>query len=150
MKIRQMQEADIPYLVEQGQKMHRESTFARFEYSVEKCTRLGKEILENDMDLCIVAENEGEFCGFFIGYIQEYYFSDDLIAEDFLLYVKPTLRGGIAAKRLISYFESWSLANGARTTVLGSTTGVNEKKTIGFYEKLGYHHKGTLMQKDLI
>lgn len=131
--------------------MHAESSFKDLDYSTEKCQKLAEDILTNGNYLCVVAEDEdGAFHGFFVGYIIDYYFGDDLIAEDLLLYIVPGMRGVGAAKRLISYFESWASVNGASYVCLGATTGVDEEKTIGFYKKLGYHHKGTLMQKYLM
>ncbi len=150
MKIRTMKKCDIPLLVGHGKRMHEESDFKNLDYSEDKCAKLCIEILKNSKYLCVIAEDEGTFYGFFIGYITDYYFGNDWIAEDFLLYVIPNRRGTSAAKWLIGYFEAWATVNGASYTCLGCTTGLNEKKTVGFYERLGYHHKGTLMQKYLL
>lgn len=149
LEIRNMITEDTDMLVEHGRMMHAESSFKDLPFSKNKCAALAREILVSPEYYCRMVEYKGDFRGFFVGFVTDYYFCHELIAEDLLLYVPPTLRGGVAAKILIKDFEEWAEKKGAVYTCLGTTTGVKEEKTVGFYSKLGYHHKGTLMQKRL-
>lgn len=63
-----------------------------------------------------------------------------------LVYVLPDYRGSPVALRLIRSMELWATEIGAKIR-LGVTTGINQERSVEMYERLGYKHLGTLLQK---
>jgi hypothetical protein len=83
----------------------------------------------------------------YAGYITEYYFGKDLIAQDLLLFVDPTKRGGLAAVKLITAFEDWAFAKGVKEVCPASSTMVAPERTAMLYNLLGYTNVGSLFKK---
>lgn len=97
-----------------------------------------------------VAVDQHDMChGFMIGSVADYGFADALFAYDRLLYVTPSKRGSVAARMLITAFETWARGHGAQRVLLGITTGVQTERTEQFYNKLGYATVGRLTMKEI-
>ena len=73
--IREMTKEDIDILVAMGGQMHAESSYKETAYSPEKCRNLGDQLIDNPNLYGIVSEKDGEIAGFFLGFIQEHYFT---------------------------------------------------------------------------
>lgn len=97
-----------------------------------------------DRLLAAVAEEGGEPVGFVTAVVGEWSFSDERRAACDLLYVRPRSRGGVAAASLVGAFADWAVRNGARTLVMGTTTGVAPERTGRLFERLGFDPVGTL------
>lgn len=138
-KIRKATALDISAMVEMGAMMHDESPQYRDRsYNRRKCTHLSLMLIEARFGCALVADDDGELVGMFLGVAQEQYFGDDIQTTDLLLYVKPEARGGRAMLKLVRAYEAWAEDLGATDIILGVSTGVHAKQTVHIYEKLGY------------
>lgn len=147
--IRDMEEKDIPYLIDLGYKLHQEGNFKNLEYDREKCKKLGNILLTNPKFKCFVSEDKKGYIGMMMGYISTYIFSNQTYASDLLLYISPKRRGGLSAARLIKAFEKWAESNGAKEIRNGSMNGINSDLTKRLYERLKYEITGHTFKKIL-
>lgn len=141
--------ADIPALVEMGRAMHAESPrFARFGFNPDKVAALAAGVIPGGGAL--VAERDGIIVGMMAGFVVAQWFSDDLIASDFVLYLQPDeRRKGRAAFMLVRAFEEWAKSQGAIDIAPGTTTGIDPEGTARFYEKMGYGRTGFAFHKEV-
>ena len=148
--IRLFNEEDFPELLRLGKMMHEESNFRTLDFIDSKLIEIGKRCINTPNDyLGILNENNGEINGMFIGYITPFFFSDQKIATDFVLFINPEHRGGTLAIRFILEYEKWAKENNAKQIKLGIYTGVNEYRTSELYKHLGYKHSGVTFKKEI-
>lgn len=145
--VRQAIEADIPALVALGHAMHAESPrFAHLRFNPAKVAAMLARTIPGGGAL--VAERDGIIIGTMVGYAVALWFSDDVIASDFVLYLKPEeRRKGRAAFMLVRAFEDWAVAQGAVDIAPSTSTGVDPEGTARFYEKQGYARTGISLFK---
>ncbi len=126
-----------------GARMHAESAYSFLPYDCDKVRRLILSYVENAETQCgLVAEEDGRPVGMLAGYITDYFFCDEKVACDYLVFIDLPYRGGTGAARLIHGFQQWAEARGAREVCLGVSTDVDSVATGRFYEKLGFRRVG--------
>ena len=147
LKVRQGDVDDIVQLVELGREMHAEApSFSQMDYDPAKLLQLGV-MLSEQGGMFLAEKDDKEIVGMFLGVIVPHYFGNDLMANDLCLFVKKEHRGSTAAPRLVKAFEQWAWANGVKVLRFGISTGVEAKRTMKLYEKLGYSQNGYLVDK---
>lgn len=145
--IRHATATDIDRIVELGAAMHAESRFARLPYSAEKCRALVASMVANPEEMCtLVAEQQGQIIGAFLGFIEEHFFTEAKVASDFILYVKPEFRGSLAGPRMLDYFTAWAKVRGVEMIEVGISTGVCVEKSTRLYQRLGYRPVGIVFE----
>jgi GNAT superfamily N-acetyltransferase len=95
-----------------------------------------------------VAVRKDEVVGVFLGVIIPLYFTDERIAKDLAMFVKPTRRGGYSFVLLLADWERWATSRGVKKKILGQSTGVDVEGTRRLYEKLGYKIVGVNAVKE--
>ena len=141
---------DIDLLIDLGARLHAESAYAFLPYNEEKVRQLIFSYIEDDeTQFGLIAETGDVIIGMIGGYLVEYYFCDEKIACDIVLFVDQQYRGGMAAIRLIRGFQKWAKAHGARELCLGITTNVQTELTGKLYQRLGFNRAGSLYKKRL-
>lgn len=85
-------EADLPRLVEMGQRFRSESTYSKFlADNPERMMQLGRQLLAADG--LLVLEKAGQIIGM-IGYIiHSHFISGEIVAGEVFWYVEPEVRG---------------------------------------------------------
>jgi len=144
-KIRFATAADIPALVELGKAIHGETRLSRFPFNPKRLAAQFESILSPPRsDYCVfVAEKETfGLVGLFWGQISQYYFSDALVATDFMFYVRPELRGTPLAVRLIHGFRQWATNRGADEVCINMTTGIDIDRFDRFLRHMGFDYTG--------
>ena len=150
MKIEHFKRHQFDSLLAVGRMMHEESSYSHLAFSPEKLKALGSAtIAEPQRYLGLAAMDDSKICGLFIGIITPYFFSEEKIASDLVLFVVQDSRGGMAAMKLVRAYESWAVSNGAKQIMLGVSTGVNEKRTLALYDRLGYKPAGGIVKKNV-
>lgn len=151
MRIRQANDADLPALMALGKDMYLESNYTSVSFSEDKLALIGVQCLNDPVWIVRVAEHsDGSIIGMFVGYISQFIFSFDLIASDFVLYVKPEYRGTSAAIRLIAEYVRWAKEREAKIVNIGTTTGVATAETTAFYKKLGFTQIGAVFRMEVV
>lgn len=150
MVIRSPRPADLDAIVEMGERMHEESVYAFLPYDREKVQRLFHAFIHHPETWGgFVAEDEGKVIGMIGGFLTDYFFCDEKLASDMILFLEKPYRGGLTAGRLIRAFEQWAIDRGARELCLGISTGVNIDNTGKFYEHMGMTRVGAVYKRRL-
>lgn len=144
--IREATRGDIEEIIGLAFEMHQESRYCVMEFDVEKVVGFLVGCIEHEDYLLLVAEKGGKIIGGFAGFVMEQWFSHDLFASDFALFVSPDRRGGMVAAQLVKAFTGWAKVKGCKMIQLGISTGVKVKETGKLYERLGYENYGELFE----
>jgi len=139
---------DVPRLVELGQLLHSSSSYATTGFNPQKVGSLLGQLIDG-LGVVFVAEVGGEVVGGFAGAITEQWFSDDLIAFDYSLFIEPSKRQGLTALKLVLAFQNWAQAKGAKEIRMGITTGMNVEGTSRLYRHLGFQYVGPLFHMEI-
>lgn len=142
--VRRAEERDIPMLVQLGRVMHGESRYCEVSYSAERASEHFRGLMASERGLVLVTERDGAVVGFFTGGCVPAYFSDELMAFDFALFILPGHRGGIRAASLVKAFLAWASERKASFVDIGISTCVDVERTGALYERLGLRHVGAL------
>jgi GNAT superfamily N-acetyltransferase len=150
MLIRPANVEDIDKLTELGARMHAESAYAFLAYDAEKVRRTIASYIDDPETYCVLAaQQEQSIVGMLGAYLIDYFFCDEKLACDVVVYVDAGFRGSSAATRLIRAFREWAAARGAREICLGISTGIDVERTGAFYERLGFAGAGGVYKQRL-
>jgi len=136
-----------------AEEMHKESIYRVMGFNKLKVMRLA--LMANDpkndfiLVLAVDDNNPLDIIGFTLGSIGPHYFSDDIIARDYALFVRADARGMMAARRMVKEYERIAKQKGAKLSILGAVTGVNPERKLGFFQAIGYEHIGNVCSKTL-
>jgi GNAT superfamily N-acetyltransferase len=148
MIIRKGTQEDIDQAIELGKAYHLESPMGQssMTFNEDKCRELCRYLLQNGLG--IVAEDGGQLVGMMGAYITTHFFTDDVVAQDVLIYIKPSYRGVGLSKRLISVYIFWALEQGVKreNIFIGINSGINASKTEKIYQTLGFKRHGVTMR----
>jgi GNAT superfamily N-acetyltransferase len=147
MTIREAEPRDIEEVLVLGWEMHQESRYKTMEFSLEKVAQFFQFVIDSPDYIFLVVEKNSRVVGGFIGYAMPQWFSDDLAAGDFALFIDQENRGGTAALKLVKKYIEWAKSKGvaSENIGLGITTGIHTEKTQMFYERLGFEMTGLVM-----
>lgn len=146
--IRAATPADIPRIIEIGITLHATTAYASQPYVHEKAAAFLLQLIEGE-GVVFVAEVDGQVIGAMAGGIVDQWFSHDLIAYDYSVFVLPSHRHGITALRLIKAFVAWARIKGAKQVQMGICTGVNVEGISRLYESAGFRLLGPLYAMEL-
>ncbi|HFS8941461.1 TPA: N-acetyltransferase family protein [Enterobacter roggenkampii] len=148
--VRNATAGDIPALIELGARMYIESRYSQNSpFDEEKCADLARNIIASPAGCVLVAEKEGAVIGWMAGGIAEQWFSHQLMAFEYGLFVAPEHRGSTAGPRLAKAFITWAKEHGAVLINMGITTGVHEERTGEMYSRLGLKRSGLLYSMEV-
>lgn len=134
---------DAADLLRMGELMQQESPrFNKFTFDREKSATLINHLISINNGIIVVAEKDGAIVGMLGGMVTEHFFSRDLYACDFVVYIEPEYRGGSTVIRMIKLFEQRAIELGAKEVSLGISTELQSERTASLYEKLGYIRSG--------
>ncbi len=148
--VRPIAPADVDRLVEMGEHMHAEGAFAFLPFDREKVRHFAERYASPSPErLGLAAERGGRIVGMFAGHLARYFFCEETVASDLLLYVEPEARGSSAAARMVAAFRAWALSRGAREVCLGTSNQVQTEATGRFYQALGLRQAGGIYKERL-
>lgn len=140
--IRLAREADIPRLVEMGQRFRRESSYAeRLADNPEKMAELGRQLLK--VDGLLLSEKDGELTGMLGFILHNHFISGEVFAGEVFWWVEPERRGD--GLRLLREAEKRARARGAKYMQMIAPT--DQVATI--YKRLDYEFVEATYQKAL-
>lgn len=140
--------SDVPRLVELATLLHATSDYSKQAFCPMKTGEFFHSLI-NGQGVIFVAEVSGEVIGGMAGGVIDQWFSNDLIAYDYSLFVEPSRRTGIIAVRLIQTFKEWARIKGAKQLHMGIGTGLGVEGTTRLYESQGLRKIGPLLMMEL-
>jgi GNAT superfamily N-acetyltransferase len=146
--IRPAKHSDVPRLIELGTLLHATSSYSTMNFCPDKSAAFLHELI-NGQGVVFVAEVRGEVVGGMAGAVAEQWFSNDLIAYDYSIFVEPSKRNGVIAVRLIQTFQEWARIKGAKQIYMGIGTGVSVEGTTRLYESQGLRNIGPLLMMEI-
>lgn len=142
--IRRGTAADIPRMVELGQRMHAESPrFSPYRFDPERLEASLRGLMEMPLGLVLVALHDGEIVGGMLAIAADHYACEMRQASDLALFVDPDRRGGAAAVRLINAYREWAREIGAEASICPST-GIEQDRAGRLLHALGAHASATV------
>ena len=96
----------------------------------------------------LIADDDGEVVGMFLGCVTECFFSYEKVAKDLGLVFKPDRRKGIglAIKEMISSYKIWATEKGVSQVTLGITSGIAGAGYKKLLERHGFSEVGVLLK----
>jgi GNAT superfamily N-acetyltransferase len=146
--IRPAKHSDVPRLIELGTLLHATTSYSTMSFCPDKSAVFLHELI-NGHGVVFVAEVRGEVVGGMAGAVTDQWFSNDLIAYDYSLFVEPSKRNGVIALRLIQAFKEWAKLKGAKQIYMGIGTGVSVEGTTRLYESQGLRNIGPLLMMEI-
>ena len=139
---------DLDALVEMARLMAAESPrFSRLVFSAEKLRTTLAGVIDSPTGFLVVAEEEDRLVGGLAAICAPHWMSDDLVASDLGVFVRPDARGCAARVRaLVQRYVAWADQQGAVLVQLGISTGVSPDRTKSLYELAGMRFAGYLME----
>jgi len=150
MVIRPPLHSDIETLVDLGAQLHQESAYSFLPYDRHKVRAfIGAYVEDRDTRCALVADDGGELIGVIGGALIEYYFCNEQLVSDEILFVRRDHRNGMAAIALIRGLQKWAIARGARELCLSISSNVNQEITGKLFERLGFERMGGIFKMRL-
>ncbi len=150
MLIRRARHEDISELVEMGARMHGESAYSFLPFNRDKVRRVMANYIDAPERQCgLVAEKDGMLVGMLGGYLTDYFFCDERVACDAILFIDRKHRGSSAAARLIRAFHTWASERGACEICLSVSADINSERAGRFYQRMGLTHVGGVYKQRL-
>ena len=152
MTVRPAETKDAEKIVDLGQVMHEESVFSDHQLDRDHLISYAFNAIRDpkNFGFFVNEDDDGEINGAVLGYIGSHYFAPKVkVAYDFINYVHPSKRGGIAAVRLLKKYEEWAKKAGASEIVFGVSAGINNDRAEKFYRGLGYAQSAVIFKKEM-
>lgn len=143
---------DLAQISSMGHWFQQNSDYRRCGWSDQKAAHIILSSTDDNSPYFMrVAEADGELIGMFLGVVTEYFFSEELIAMEQVVFIHPDKRKG--ASRLLvqmfSQFEEWAKQQGAREVCLGVTSGIAGDGYESFIERVGYRRAGSIFKREI-
>lgn len=143
---------DIEELLSIAENFWKESpTYKKKSFNIQKVECHLMECIESYTGcLFKCVDDDNNILGGFVGFAQPDWMSDEFIAYDSCLFVRPEYRGTRCAYLLVTAFKYWAKSIGCTYIQCGTNTMINADRTIKFYKKLGFSHLGSFLEMDLL
>ncbi len=143
--IRHATEADVPRIVEMGQRFVASTAYATLiSLNTEQLTGTTRDLLNNPDALVLLAEKDGDVIGMLAAIRFNHPMSGQHIAQEVVWWVDPEHRG-TAGIRLLRAAEAWAVAGGAEVLQMIAPS----EKVGKFYAAVGYAPVETVFQRRL-
>jgi GNAT superfamily N-acetyltransferase len=152
---------DIPDVVDLLYQMYQESpTYKALAFDIGRIEEMAGLVMEGGFAVVYEASaavadgnssaepQKGEIVGVMAGATYKPAFSRDLMACDYVLYVRPDFRGFVAV-RLVAAFIAWAKSKGVKLITAGVTAGIDNDKAIQLYEIMGFKKSGVSLMMEV-
>lgn len=141
---------DILAMYSLAKAMHEEGVFRELDFDEKKVMDIGTQVLINPSYFGVICENKDKIIGMMVCYVTPFYFGNDLIAQDMVLYVDKTRRGGVGALRMIEQYVAWAIEKGCKEIQLGQTVDIDPVAVDRLYVRAGFRMIGQIYKRSVI
>jgi hypothetical protein len=148
MKVRYANSSDVRAIADLGRRIHAETRFAAYDYSLIRVTENLRNIIDvgqNDKGthcVLLAEDNDVEVAGILIGTINRTLFSGQPIAGVLVYYVFKDKRMRGAGFKLLWAFRKWAENRSAYEISVNIHNGAYIQRTDRFLTRLGFRHTG--------
>lgn len=152
MDIRQATERDIPQLVEMAEAMHAESCFAHMPFSAKVTRETMRALVRARTGVIYLAAIGDEIIGVVAGEISRAMFSQEAVAMDKTVYMKPEYRGGQTdiIGKLLKCFCKWAAELGAVRITVCNSAGAPDDLFVAKLNYYGFKSSGSVMYLEVL
>lgn len=130
---------EFDQVVELARRFHNASVYSRLEFSPGRMVDLlSKSFLTPEAVRAFIAVDGGEVIGGYLATAQRIATSDDIIAQEIFIGVRPDYYEKGVGARLIDDFNGWARAIGAKMAVTCSSLGVDNARADAFFTRHGF------------
>lgn len=143
--IRSARLIDWPQVLGLARAMHGESRFCEMQLNEGKLRKIFEDQLNTPrVACCLLAESgDGEILGMLVGFVAELFFTDALVAQDRVFFVKPEFRGSSSAVRLLTGFRKWAQNRGVQELNINMSVAVDMPRFERFMVHMGFTNCGS-------
>lgn len=145
MQIRFATNDDLEILAQMGKELFFESRFRNLTLNEEKGKKGIKTMIEDQASCCVLlAEtSEKKIVGMLLGYANEYFFCDSIMAQDRYFYVQPKSRGTSAAVKLLLAFRKWAELRKVNELCINMSVAIEPERFDKLMKHLGFQYCGS-------
>jgi GNAT superfamily N-acetyltransferase len=150
-KIRVARETDIPAMLALARAMVAESNYANLPFDEQVTTEtLRKMVRSRTCGVWLAVDNE-DTIGLIAGQVSRATFSQEVVAQDHVLYVQPDYRGSgpTAVDSLLRSFCLWAAEQGARRITLCNSAGAHDAAYVKKLGRYGFKWAGSVMYMEV-
>ncbi len=139
--IRKAQVADLPALMELGERLHEKSPYADVPTDLQTCANTLGHCISNAFGFAMVAEKDGKITGLLLGAAVPLWFSRRRSASDIVTYAESPGDG----YRLIKAFLKWAWSVPLVVEVtMAQSSGIDTDRMSVLYEHAGLERVGNI------
>ena len=143
MSVRRATYSDLETIVGMVEMMHRESDYATLTFDPELFRQYLTHLIPHAEAIAFVYEDgSNQVVGFMLAAVGTPYFSRDKVANQILLYVLPTSRGGRGGYRLIKAYKEEAIRMGAKHISISNSTDIDAGRVSDLFAHMGFRHVG--------
>lgn len=138
--IREATLTDIQSVIQLGWLMHDEApNYARMTFAPDKVEKIVSALVQAENGLVLVAEDGDKVIGGVVAEVCEHWGHTELMAFEYVVYVKPEYRHCMLGVNLIRQYFKWARDRGVKPgfTSIGLSTGIQTDRLKELYQKLG-------------
>lgn len=144
--IRNATRQDIPAILAHAQAMHVESRYRVLPWDGDKVAGLIDWLIDYPDGIAIVAEEDGQIVGGFLGAITPHFCSPATVAQDYGLFVAQQWRGSAIGADLLRAFVAWAKSRDVAMINVGVTTGIKHESTARLFGHVGFVEIGQIYE----
>ncbi|WP_408595562.1 N-acetyltransferase family protein [Limnohabitans sp.] len=136
---------DWPKIVKLATAMHAESRFSKLKLDEQKLRNIFLEQLSSPRVACclLAYKSDGIVVGMLVGFVTEFFFTRQLVAQDRVFFVLPEYRGTSAAVRLLTAFRKWAENRNVQELNINMSVAVDMPRFERFMTHMGFAKCGT-------
>ena len=135
------------YAIALGKELHGLGSFRDVPFDYEHIKQVTLRCMSDPSWFCrIAADDDGAWCGIMVGYVDSFLFSQQLLANECMLYVRDgTKSRAKIAMMLIRAFVAWALdERGATHVQTGDVASINSTAVDALYRHAGFERFGII------
>ena len=151
MIVRIVEPRDEAAIHEMGRRFHGESRFSDYGWSDAKVNALMERARNPDGNVLFLVAEDGQdgIVGMFVGIISEFFFSDDPIAMELVVYITEEYRdrSRVILDVWLELFTTWAKSHGAVELQMGISAGTEGKGYLNYLKARGLAETGRVLTR---
>ncbi len=134
MRVREATKADIPRIVEMGERFFQASSFSDFSvYSEKHATKMARHLLEDEAGILLVTDDLSGMAG---ALVYPFYMTGSMTAQELFWWVEPEHRG--VGRLLLDAMERAAKGKGAETLNMAALDSLDYERVAAVYRRAGF------------